>query len=89
MARMLLQPLRRCGFVRGYVRGSAGAFIVTLLALSISGAELTTPQLWITWSLVMGVMQHACATPQQAAETFDVRPCIIGPILLVDAVGSG
>lgn len=65
LIRAFNQPRLHCSTAHGYLRGSAWAFVVTLSAMIISGAEVTTPQLWITWSLTAAVIGHASASLRQ------------------------
>jgi hypothetical protein len=77
------QPKMPCATPRGYLRGSAWAFAATLLATVMAGSEVTTPEVWITWSLMAGVMAHACASMQQ--RTIALSSCVRRPFGFVGA----
>jgi len=78
-----------CSAVRGYAIGSAWAFGVTLFTLIVSGADVTGPQTWITWTLLAGVLEHACASSQQWANVSDLVSCVRQPFGLVEAARFG
>jgi hypothetical protein len=52
------RPKVSCATVRGHLRAAGWTLAVTLLAMTISGAEVTTPQFWIAWSLTVGAIAH-------------------------------
>lgn len=84
-----IQPRLRCAAARGYLKGSASAFVVTLFTMIISGADVTTPLIWITWSLVTGVMGHACASSQQRPIIAALGSCVRRPFGLVENAHPG
>jgi hypothetical protein len=89
LIRNSVQPRMRCPTARGYLRGSAWAFGVSLLTMVISGADVTTPQLWITWSLMAAVMGHAYASMQRQAVIPAFDSCFERPFGLVYTARSG
>jgi hypothetical protein len=89
LGRSAVQPLLHCTHIGGYLRGSTWAFAVTLLGLAISGAEVTTPQLWIVWSLMTGIMGHAYASLRRNMASPALGSCVARPLVLVDSLGSG
>lgn len=81
---------KRCGATRGYAKGLAWAFGVTLLSMVIAGADVTTPQLWIIWSLMTGVLEHASASSQeQSSFVPDLGACVRRPVGLIETVRFG
>jgi hypothetical protein len=89
LSRSAVRPLLHCTHIGGYLRGSTWAFVVTLLGLAISGAEVTTPQLWIAWSLITGIMGHAYASLRRNMASPALDSCVVRPLVLVDSLGSG
>lgn len=43
---------------RGYLYAIAGAFTANLVALVVSGAEITQPHLWILWGLLLATVRY-------------------------------
>src|SRR6266478_6325499 len=58
LVRQSNRPEVNCATVRGHLRPAGWTLAVTLLAMTISGAEVTTPQFWIAWSLTGGALAH-------------------------------
>jgi hypothetical protein len=79
----------RCSAARGYVTASAWAFGVTLFTMVISGADVTAPQTWIIWSLLTGVLEHACASSQQRSTVPDLAACVSQPFGMVETARFG
>jgi len=52
------RPELDCTTACGYLRAAGWTLAVTLFAMSVSGAEVTTPQFWIAWSLTVGAIAH-------------------------------
>jgi hypothetical protein len=48
-----------CATVRGHLLAAGWSLAVTLLAMTISGAEVTMPMFWIAWGLTVGAIAHA------------------------------
>ena len=44
---------------RGFVRAAGAAFVANLLAMLVSGAEITTPRLWVLWGMLAVGLRHA------------------------------
>jgi hypothetical protein len=79
----------RCGTARGYLKGSAWAFGVTLFAMVVSGAEVTSPRIWVTWALISGILNHAAASSRQQAITRAPSACVEGPFGMVETARFG
>jgi hypothetical protein len=45
--------------IRAYTRSAAWALAMYCVAMSISGADISSPHLWILWSLVLGFARYA------------------------------
>jgi hypothetical protein len=59
LVRHSIRPEMNCATVRGHLRAAAWSLAVTLLAMTISGAEITIPMFWIAWALTVGAIAHA------------------------------
>jgi hypothetical protein len=49
---------------RAYTRSAAWALAMYCIAMCISGADISSPHLWILWSLVVGFARYALEVPQ-------------------------
>jgi hypothetical protein len=45
--------------IRPYARSAAWALAMYCVAMSISGADISSPHLWILWTLVIGIARYA------------------------------
>jgi len=52
------RPDLNCVTARGHLRSAGWTLAITLLAMIVSGAEVTMPQFWIAWSLTVGAIAH-------------------------------
>jgi hypothetical protein len=44
--------------VRTFLRALSAAFAATIFALTLSGAEISQPQLWVVWGLLLGAIRY-------------------------------
>ena len=44
--------------VRTYLLALSAAFLATIFALILSGAEISQPQLWVVWGLLLGTIRY-------------------------------
>lgn len=77
-----------CGLVPA-IRAHGWAFIAILLAMIISGADITSSQLWVPWAIFLGACRYAYLS-QSLEDNVFVREAFpsmprFDPILLVDA----
>ena len=52
---------------RAYTRSAAWALAMYCVAMSISGADISSPHLWILWALVVGFARYAVEVPRAIA----------------------
>jgi hypothetical protein len=50
--------------IRAYTKSAAWALAMYCVAMCISGADISSPHLWILWSLVIGFAHYALEAPQ-------------------------
>ena len=50
--------------IRAYMRGAGWAFAMYCVAMCISGADISSPHLWILWSLLVGFARYALEGPR-------------------------
>jgi hypothetical protein len=50
--------------IRAYTRSAAWALAMYCVAMCISGADISSPHLWILWSLVVGYARYAVEGPR-------------------------
>ena len=50
--------------VRAYAKSAAWALVMYCVAMCISGADISSPHLWILWSLVVGFARYALEGPR-------------------------
>ena len=50
--------------IRAYTRSAAWALAMYCVAMCISGADISSPHLWILWSLVVGFARYALEGPR-------------------------
>jgi hypothetical protein len=50
--------------IRAYTRSAAWALAMYCVAMCISGADISSPHLWILWSLVVGYARYAVEAPR-------------------------
>jgi hypothetical protein len=55
--------------IRAYTRSAAWALAMYCVAMSISGADISSPHLWILWSLVLALARYAVESPRAIAST--------------------
>jgi hypothetical protein len=68
LVRQSNRPELNCATARGHLRATGWTLAVTLLAMTISGAEVTTPQFWIAWSLTVGAIAHVSESLKRQIE---------------------
>jgi len=64
--------------IRAYARSAAWALAMYCVAMCISGADISSPHLWILWSLVVGFARYALEGPR----------AIPTPELVEDTIGT-
>lgn len=57
--------------VGGYLNAAMWAFAIELLAMVVSGADISAPQLWVVWALVVATGSHAWVVARAADESVD------------------
>ena len=50
--------------IRSYTKSAAWALAMYCVAMCISGADISSPHLWILWALVVGFARYALQTPR-------------------------
>jgi hypothetical protein len=50
--------------IQAYMRSAAWALAMYCVAMSISGADISSPHLWILWSLVVGFARYTLEAPR-------------------------
>jgi hypothetical protein len=50
--------------IRAYMRGAGWAFAMYCVAMCISGADISSPHLWVLWSLLLGFARYAVEGPR-------------------------
>jgi hypothetical protein len=55
--------------IQAYTRSAAWALAMYCVAMCISGADISSPHLWILWSLVLGFARYASEAPQMMSSS--------------------
>jgi hypothetical protein len=63
----------------GYLTAAGWAFAIELFAMGTSGADISSPHLWVVWGLVATIGQYTWATSQQFNELEDSQMERVGP----------
>ena len=65
--RIVVRAMRAPGIsnkIRAYIRGAGWAFAMYCVAMCISGADISSPHLWVLWSLLVGFARYALEGPR-------------------------
>jgi hypothetical protein len=65
--------------IRAYTRSAAWALAMYCVAMCISGADISSPHLWILWALVIGFARYALEAPR-AMPTAEIGAGAFGAI---------
>ena len=65
--------------IRAYTRSAAWALAMYCVAMCISGADISSPHLWILWALVIGFARYALEAPR-AMPTAEIAEGAFGAI---------
>src|SRR6202041_4069000 len=65
--------------IRAYTRSVAWALAMYCVAMCISGADISSPHLWILWSLLLGFARYAVEAPR-AIPSSELSESAIGTI---------
>ena len=57
----------------GYLTAAGWAFAIELFAMATSGADISSPHLWIAWGLVVTIGQYTCVASREMSEFEESR----------------